>query len=93
MDGATFSEKHVPLWLPIAGTKTNELLRQRSKAAHGDDVMNSATFSEKQVPLRRPTAVAESDEPQETNKASDREKEDRLVGSFASAAKQLMETM
>jgi len=33
------------------------------------------------------------DEPAKTNETSDQEKEDRLVGSFASAAKQLMESM
>jgi len=40
-----------------------------------------------------PEPAKSADEAADTNEASDQEKEDRLVGSFASAAKQLMESM
>jgi len=64
-----------------------------------DEVRSEATTSESKTADDAADDAADNaadeaaDEPQETNEASDQEKEDRLVGSFASAAKQLMETM
>jgi hypothetical protein len=61
-----------------------------------EEVQSEAASSESKTEASGDEADPEPGEPQETSEAdetSDQEKEDRLVGSFASVAKQLMESM
>ena len=61
-----------------------------------EEEVQEAASSESKTEVSGDEADPEPGEPQETSEAdeaSDQEKEDRLVGSFASVAKQLMESM
>ncbi len=75
------------------GTREDLELRALSLLA---EVIDEPASSESKTEASGDEADPEPGEPQETSEAdetSDQEKEDRLVGSFASAAKQLMESM